>query len=105
MERAWRVWRQRRAIRSWRCEYYEKALAIQPDFTYALANAAQMHDRLGEAREAERLYRRVLEIEPRTENRRTRSDCVLAKQGRTDEARKLFEAGDLHQPGRRFGDQ
>ena len=39
---------------------YERALALGHDLPYALVNAAQMQEKLGNTGEAERLYRRAL---------------------------------------------
>lgn len=72
--------------------YYEKALELGPNLTYALVNAALAYSQLGNVAEAERLYRRVLTVDPQDGEVANSLGILLAKQGRTDEARKLFES-------------
>ena len=72
-------------------KYYEKALALRPDSTYALVNAAQTHEKLNQTAEAERLYRRVLEFDAKNGDAANGLGLLLARRGQTAEARKLFE--------------
>jgi Flp pilus assembly protein TadD len=72
--------------------YYEKALELGPNLSYALVNTALTHNELGNVADAERLYRRALEVDPQDGEVANSLGILLAKQGRTDEARKLFES-------------
>lgn len=72
-------------------EEFGKALAIDPDFSFALVNAGQAYARLGDTAAAERMYRRSLDVDPSDSDTADRLGVLLAKQGRRDEAKTLFQ--------------
>ena len=49
--------------RRWRT--FEKALTFRPDMSSALVNAGQAHMALGRLTDAEKMFRRALEIDPK----------------------------------------
>ncbi len=70
---------------------FEKAIALDPGASYALANLGLAYDRLGRASEAETLYRRALAANPADADAADRLGLVLAKQNRLDEAKGFFQ--------------
>ncbi len=72
-------------------ERFAEALAIDPDFSFALANAGLAHERLGDAAAAERMYRKALAIDPQDSDTADRLGLLLAKQGRLEKAKTLFQ--------------
>ena len=76
---------------------FERALGIDPDLPYALVNAAQAHVRLGNPVEAERLLRRALEVDATDADAASKLGLIMAKQGRNEEARILFQQAIGHQ--------
>ena len=72
-------------------ERFARALAIDPDFSFAQANAGLAYARLGDAAAAERMYRKALDIDPGDSDTADRLGLLLAKQDRLDEAKALFQ--------------
>jgi tetratricopeptide (TPR) repeat protein len=72
-------------------ECFEKALAINPDLSYVLANAGQTHARLGNAVDAERAFRRALELSPKDADAANQLGLLLARQDRSSEAAQFLK--------------
>ncbi len=72
-------------------ERFKKALAVDPDFSFALTNAGLAYARLGDAAAAERMYRKALDVDPGDSDTADRLGLLLAKQDRLDEAKALFQ--------------
>ncbi len=72
-------------------ESFEKALALEADVPFALANAGQAYAQLGRAGDAEKMFRRALAVNARDAESANQLGLLLAKQGRTDEAKQLFQ--------------
>jgi tetratricopeptide (TPR) repeat protein len=70
---------------------YQKALEIKPDLSYALMNAAQAYAQLGDNVNAERLFRRTLDADPRSAEAANGLGLALAKQNRAGDAKQAFE--------------
>jgi FimV-like protein len=70
---------------------FEKALALEPDVSFALVNAGQAYVQLGRADEAGKMFRRALEIDARDAEAANQLGLLLAKQGRADQAKELFQ--------------
>jgi Flp pilus assembly protein TadD len=64
---------------------------LGPDLPYVLVNAGNVEETLHDAAEAERLYRRAIAADPRYGDAANRLGLLLAKAGRTDEARQWLE--------------
>jgi tetratricopeptide (TPR) repeat protein len=81
-------------------ESFQAALALQPGDTNLLYNLAQCHDRLGQAEQAERLYRECLQRAPDSREARHALLVVLVNTGRRDEAGRLAAEWLRRQPTR-----
>ena len=74
-------------------DHFDDALAGAPDYLIALLGKAQALEGLSESAGAESTYRRALQADPWSTDARLNYGVFLAKAGRTDEARRLFEEG------------
>ena len=70
---------------------YEKALALKPDLLHTLLNAGQTADKLNQQGKAESWYRAATQVDPQSADAANGLGLALAKQGKTDEARRQFE--------------
>ncbi len=70
---------------------YNKALALNANLPWVLANAAQAEVNLNRPAEAEKLFRRALEIDPKDSDTADRLGLLLAQQGRSNDALALFQ--------------
>jgi FimV-like protein len=70
---------------------FEKALALEPDVSFALVNAGQAYVQLGRTDEAEKMFRRALALDAKDAEAANQLGLLLAKQGHTDQAKQLFE--------------
>jgi tetratricopeptide (TPR) repeat protein len=73
--------------------HYDEALAGAPDYLMALLGKAQALEKWGRLEEAEAVYRRTLEVDPWSYEVRLNFGVFLGMQGRTEEARRMFEEG------------
>ena len=72
-------------------EQFNTALDLDPNLPFALTNAGQAHENLGDAVAAERLYRKALDIDGDNSDTADRLGLLLARQGRNDQAKALFQ--------------
>jgi tetratricopeptide (TPR) repeat protein len=70
---------------------YEKALALRPDMTHAMLNAADAYTRLRQPAQAEAMLRRAAKADPRDAEAANQLGLLLAKEGRSKEAREWFQ--------------
>jgi Flp pilus assembly protein TadD len=70
---------------------FEKALALEPDVSFALVNAGQAYARLSRVDEAEKMFRRALAADAKDAEAANQLGLLLAKQGRSGEAKELFQ--------------
>lgn len=80
-------------------EHFEQALAAKDGLVFALLNAGQAADKIGEAKKAEAFFRRALATDPSSAQGHQGLGLTLAKSGQIDEGEKhLLEAVRLR-PG------
>ncbi|MBM3728665.1 MAG: tetratricopeptide repeat protein [Acidobacteria bacterium] len=70
--------------------HYEKALMLKPDLVYALLNAGQTYDKLGDFARSEETYRRVLRRDANSAEAANGLGLALAKQRKFGEARQFL---------------
>lgn len=70
---------------------YEKAVSLRPGMTSAMINAGQAHAALGDAVNAERLFRQALEIDPQDAAAANQMGELLVRQRRDADAKVWFE--------------
>jgi tetratricopeptide (TPR) repeat protein len=70
--------------------FYERTVAAGGSSTRAAANLAEVYSRKGKVKDAERVFRRILELTPDYPMARNNLANLLHKQGRKDEAKALF---------------
>lgn len=69
----------------------EKAEAQNPDDASLQTSLGLLYERLGDAKQADRHYRRALQLEPRNPDVSNNYAIYLCRSGRTDEGVKRFE--------------
>lgn len=74
-------------------EHFEQAIASKDDLAYALLNAGQAADKLGQFVPAEKYFRKALVLEPKSPDGHHGLGLALAKSGKASEGEKhLLEA-------------